>query len=220
MVGDDLKPILVIGAGGHAKSIFDVARSADREISLFIDPNVSSSFFCGIKVLPEITDDINLKRYEIIVAVGDNKRRREISKNIMENWSYAKFASLIHRTAYVSETAEICCNSVIMANAVVGPETKIGSGSIINTGATVDHECSLGNYVSISPGVSIGGNVRIEDLVFVGIGAKISNNIYIGLNSIIGASALVLSDIEANTVNYGIPAKLHRQLIDNDSNNN
>jgi sugar O-acyltransferase (sialic acid O-acetyltransferase NeuD family) len=208
------KPLLVIGASGHAKSIFDIANSVGRKISFFIDPNVSSSIFCGVNVLSAITHDIDLKKYEVIVAVGDNQRRRHICKNIMKNWPFVIFSSLVHSTAYLSNSAKIGNNTVVMANAVIGPDTTIGFGNIINTGSTVDHECNLGNYVSIAPGVNIGGKVTIEDMVFVGIGAKISNNITVRENSIIGAGALVLSDTEANTFNYGIPAKLQKRIVD------
>ena len=212
MTKKNCKPLLIIGAGGHAKAISDIANSIGRTISFFIDPNVDSSLFYGLKVLPEISKDIDLKNYEIIVAVGDNKRRKIISMSILKNYPHAEFTSLVHTTAYLSETAKIGCNTVVMANAVIGPDTSIGFGNIINTGSTVDHDCSLGDYVSLSPGVNLAGNVTIDEMVFLGMGAKISNNIKIKKNSVIGASSLVLSDTNANSVYHGIPAKLYKRV--------
>jgi acetyltransferase-like isoleucine patch superfamily enzyme len=56
------------------------------------------------------------------------------------------------------------------------------------------------------------GPVKIEDNVLIGEGVAIMPNVHIGKNVIIGANAVVTSDIKANTVIGGIPAKIIRDF--------
>lgn len=54
------------------------------------------------------------------------------------------------------------------------------------------------------------GNVIVEDNVWIGANVYIGCNVIIGQNAIIGANSVVTSDIEANGIYSGIPAKLIR----------
>ncbi|MEO6302047.1 MAG: DapH/DapD/GlmU-related protein, partial [Bacteroidia bacterium] len=54
--------------------------------------------------------------------------------------------------------------------------------------------------------------IRIEDNVWLGEGAKILKGVTIGKNSVIGAGSIVVSDIPANVVAAGNPAKVIKTL--------
>jgi acetyltransferase-like isoleucine patch superfamily enzyme len=56
------------------------------------------------------------------------------------------------------------------------------------------------------------GPVIIEDNVWIGEGVAILPNVHIGKNAIIGANAVVTSDIPADSVAGGIPAKVIKYL--------
>lgn len=99
---------------------------------------------------------------------------------------------------------------------------EIHPGAVIGKGVFIDHgfgvvigETSvIGDFVKLYHGVTIGGtestpgkrHPTIEDHVIVGAGAKILGNITIGEYSKIGANAVVLKDVPANTTAVGIPA--------------
>ncbi len=83
-------------------------------------------------------------------------------------------------------------------------------GDIIISGDTV-----IGDDVVIRNGVTIGlrrtgtrGAPVIGSRVDVGAGAKILGDIVIGDDVAIGANAVVLSDVPANSIAVGIPAKI------------
>jgi len=71
----------------------------------------------------------------------------------------------------------------------------------------VDHECVLGDGVHIMGGASIAGRVAIGDFSTVGTNATILPDLKIGRNVYVGAGAVVIKDIEDNTVVVGVPAK-------------
>jgi len=104
------------------------------------------------------------------------------------------------------------------------PRAEIGAGCVILHGQciVVGFSCILGENVTIHQGVTIGaiaGKVKngrvdpiIEDGVMLGAGAKVLGPVRVGKNSIIGANAIVLDDIPANSIAVGVPAKVVRQV--------
>ena len=72
----------------------------------------------------------------------------------------------------------------------------------------MEHDCLVGDYVHISPGAILCGNVKLEEGVWVGAGATIKQGVTIGKWSVIGAGAVVISDVPSNVVVAGVPSKL------------
>ncbi|OIP47595.1 MAG: hypothetical protein AUK46_04885 [Flavobacteriaceae bacterium CG2_30_31_66] len=91
---------------------------------------------------------------------------------------------------------------------VLGPGVKIYAYGtiIINPGASIGKNCT------IYPGVTIGGKGKNEyptigDHCFIGLGVKILGGVTIGDNVYIAPNAVVVKDIESNSIVGGIPAR-------------
>jgi acetyltransferase-like isoleucine patch superfamily enzyme len=84
----------------------------------------------------------------------------------------------------------------------------VGDYNIINLDCTVGHEVQVGNFVTINPGVNVSGNVIIDDCVSIGTGSQLLQGKRIGSNSIIGAGAVVTTDIPEKCTAVGVPAKI------------
>ncbi len=101
-------------------------------------------------------------------------------------------------------------------NIEIHPAAKIGKRLLIDhgTGVVIGETAEIGNDVLIYHGVTLGGTGKergkrhptIKDNVTIGAGAKILGPITIGENSKIGANAVVLKDVPANSIAVGIPA--------------
>ena len=85
---------------------------------------------------------------------------------------------------------------------------RSGKACIVNTGVIIEHDCRVGNGVHLSPSATLGGTVSVGDKSWICLGAKVINNITIGKSVTVGAGAVVIDDIEDQTLVVGIPAKV------------
>lgn len=202
--------IVVIGAGGHARSVCDVLLQAGaHQVVGLIDGGQAEGFF-GLPVLGG--DDILpglLARGEAqgaLVGIGSNAVRRRITASLME-MGYEMVTAISPR-AFLSAHASIGAGSVMMPGAVAGPCCRIGEGCILNTNCNVDHDTMVEDFCHIAPGVSISGNVHIGDGSFLGTGANVIDGIRIGQHVMLGAGGVAVRDIPEGCTAVGVPARI------------
>ncbi len=194
--------MLVYGAGGHAKVVYECLKAQSQTVKCFVDPFRQKQHLFDIPILesydPEYkTDD------EMIIAIGDNQIRKQIAKTINHN-----FGTVIHSSSLISGTVLIGDGTVVFHNSVIQSSTTIGKHCIVNTHASVDHDCVVNNFVHIAPNTTICGNVKIGEGSFIGAGSTIIPNVSIGKWVKIGAGTVVINDIPDNVTVVGNPARI------------
>jgi len=203
--------LLIYGASGHAKVVLDIVElSGDYEIVGLLDdnPRLHGRQLSGYPILGgfELLSSKDHRDCKLILAVGDNRARRELCRRVRA-LGY-ELACAVHPSAQIARGVSVGGGTVIMANAAINPGTEVGENVIINTGATIDHDCVIEDYVHISPGVHLAGEVNVGELAHIGIGASVIQGVRIGRNSIIGAGAVVIDDIPEGVTVVGIPAEV------------
>lgn len=131
-------------------------------------------------------------------------------------------SSFIAQGARIIGEVELEANTSIWFNAVLrGDEAGIfiGEGSNIQDGAVV--HVDKNSPVRVGKNVTVGHNVTlhgctVEDGALIGMGATILNGAVIGRGALVAAGALVLEKqvVEAGTLVAGIPAKMRRELTE------
>jgi len=205
-------PLILIGAGGHARVLLDALELAGARILGLLDTNASLAEreVAGYRVLG---DDEVLRQHapgtvELVNAIGsvDSMQAR---KRVYEKLRRAGhvFASVIHPRATVSRHALAAAGVQIMAGAVVQAGARLGEDSIVNTGASVDHDCVVGAHVHVAPGATLSGKVRIGDETHIGAGAVVIQGVRIGARCTVAAGAVVLKEVRDGTRVKGLPAR-------------
>lgn len=191
------KPLLIVGCGGHARSIVDVIES-NGDWSIYGYVGLESEV--GRKVLgyPVVGSDTSLsllKQYcdHAVVAVGQLTSSALRQKLVLSLQKYDFcFPTIVSSFAHVSRHAKIGEGTTIMHGAIVNSSATIGRHCIINTRAVVDHDCRIDDFCHISTGVLLNGSVSIGSHSFVGSGAMVREGLSLPSQVIIGASQRVM----------------------------
>jgi sugar O-acyltransferase (sialic acid O-acetyltransferase NeuD family) len=196
-----MKPIILIGGGGHCKSCIDVIESEKKYKIVGILEKKKKNFFLNYKIFSEsYLNKREIRNNYAFVTVGQIKSykiRVELFCKI-KNLGF-RIPSIVSPLAYVSKHAVIGQGTIVMHGAIVNAGAVIGDNCIINTNSLIEHDVIIGNHTHISTEATINGGVVINDKVFVGSRAIIKNNITIGEGSIIGAGLYVKKNLNKNT---------------------
>ena len=200
----NLAELCIIGCGGHARSVADVAVKNEPGLRcIFFDDNAEEGeVIMGFPAWKLDRLVLSGGRH-CIIAVGDNESRERLYQRFLE----MNVVSVISKNAYTGTGSIIGRGCFVGDMAHIGPEADIGEDCIINTGAVVEHECVIGSHAHISVGAKVCGRSRIGRRTMVGAGATVIDKISICDDVIIGAGAVVVSDIMEKGTYVGVPAK-------------
>ena len=194
------KKLIVIGDGGHARAIVDVALSTGEfEILAVVgrdETNQKAWQQFGIDWVneDEIQKYANSSAFGI-VGLGQIKdpEPRIKAYELLENLG-VELATLVSPKAYVSKTSIIGKGTAVMHGAVVNAHAQIGVNTIINSMALLEHDATVGNHSHISTGAIVNGESRVGDKSFIGSGAVLKQGISVGSSCIVPMGSLVVSD--------------------------
>ena len=201
------KNLAIIGCGGHAKVITEIAESIGFQNIFYIDKSSQKKYFLNREVNSILSENYN---DYIFVALGDNYKREVIFKKLQNNYENSQIVSLIHPSSQVSKRCRIGIGSVVMPLSIINSSTEVGKGVIINSNTVVEHDNLIMDFSSLAPRVTTGGNVYIGARSAISIGSTIKNNVKVGSDSVIGASSYLNKDVGDNCIFYGNPAKFIR----------
>lgn len=209
--------VIVIGAGGHARSVIDIIlQNREYDIVGCVDsvyPSVKE--LPGIRGIPIIGNDDNLEELynsgikNIIIAIGDNYLRAKLYKKVIDIGFNP--VTVISRNAVISPRAVIGKGTCVMPGVVINVNCSIGEDCIVNTNSSLDHDCLIGNHCHIAPGVAVSGTVILGEYVQIGTGASVIDKLTIGSGAFVGAGAVVVKDIPKRVLAYGVPARVVKE---------
>ncbi len=193
--------IIIVGKGEQGLVTKNVlGKDPQNQIEGFLDDNKT-----GDDVLGGIADASKYKDSKFIVAIGDNKARKQVYIDMKKE--DFEFVNAIHPAAVIEDDVEIGENVFIGALTYINIGTKIGNNTIINNGCVIEHDNFLGDHCHVAPKVATAGRVQIGNECFIGIGSVLIDGVDVRDNVTIGASSNVIKNVEEEGVYYGNPAK-------------
>jgi len=209
-----MRKLLLLGGGGHCKSVLD-SLGSDHVYDVIKIIDVKSkvgSDIMGYQIAG--TDDDLQSFYEdgfheaFITAgsVGDTTLRKKlVSKTEAIGYS---FPTITDPTAIVSEHAQLEEGCYLAKGAIVNAGVTIGKQSIVNTGTILEHDCKVGDFSHIAPSATVLGGVTIGEQSHIGTGSLLREGITIGDHVLVGMGSNVLVSVSSGLKAYGNPCKV------------
>lgn len=212
-----MKDIIIVGAGGVGKETAWIIEQINTKnntwnIIGFLDDNEElwNSKINGYYVLGGL-DYLNSldKKTFLIVAIANYNIKKNIIKKLKGRF---QFATVIHPDVYISSSVSVGIGTIIYPGVIMTTNISIGNHVIVSPKCGIGHDSIIKDYVSLLWNVNISGFDIIEEGVLIGSGATIVQNKTIGRESIVGAGAVVIKDIDNYLIVAGIPAnKLNKR---------
>lgn len=208
-----MRPIVIIGAGGHGREIADIVRhqaqqGSDLAVLGFVDDN-QALHGQTIDELPVLGGwswlvEVEPHTVSVICAVGAPRvSQRLVQRALALGFTFAR---AISPTAYISPFASIGHGVAIFPHVAVHTGVRIQDYCTLNVGATISHDTVVGQYCNINPGARLAGNVTLGEGCYVGMGAHVIQGRTIGTWTTVGAGAVVIRDLPAHATAVGVPA--------------
>ena len=204
--------LLIYGAGGLAKEIYDIVlRSTPEKYKkiIFIDDFVEEAPFYLSQTIhfDSIKKDFpDTNSIEGIVGVGEPSYRELLATKFDK--AGIRLATIIDKTALVSPTAQIKEGSIVCEYSTIHANVVVGRGCLLQPYCNLGHDIEIGDYSVISSSCAPGGASIFGRCVYMGMNSTSKEKITIGDDAIIAMGAAVFNDVaEGNTV-IGNPARI------------
>lgn len=196
------KPLVILGAGGHAAVLMDTLRLQNAEVLGLVSPEID----IHRRVLQGIPhylqdDDVLIFSPDHIRLVnglgslpGNTLRAKLFAQFIALGY---QFESVIAESAIISSYADLGHGVQVMPGAIIQAGAVIGANTIINSGAIIEHDCVIGAHNHIAPGVTLSGDVNTENFVHIGTGASVIQGIQLASHAVVSAGVAVTKNIPA-----------------------
>lgn len=210
-----MKHLLIIGAGGFGREIFNMAPSCrgygvDWDVKGFLDDTPDPLGGCGgyAPVVGKIhgyepqPDDV------FLCAIGSVQGKRECVETILAKGG--EFISLIHKSVTFGRNCTVGRGCIMEMECRISCDISIGDFATIQDQCMFGHDVQVGAWCHLHPRVFLGGHAKLQEAVHIGYGAFIHPGKTVGANATVAAGAYVFRNVKPGTTVIGNPAAILR----------
>lgn len=200
-------PIVILGAGGHARVLVDVIREGHRDLTIIAavdDADDAPADVLGVPVIGGTDRLAELRAGGVdraalgVGAVTHNATRAQLYAQL-ESLGF-RVPTLIHPRASIEPSVRMGSGNQIFAGAVVGSNATLGDNVIVNSGVVVSHDCSIASHVHLTPGAILAGGVIVGENTVVGMGVTIYLGVKVGRDVVISNGVHVFHDVPDGSI--------------------
>lgn len=168
-------PLILIGAGGHAKCVADALTTQGKIITHFVDDIIPA----WLSATPMSEADLHQQCASIpdciigFVGLSVDALSRRLALLRTYQQEGAIFTPVIHKSAIISPSARIGAGVHVLAGAIVNAGAIIEEGAVINTGAVIEHDAHIGAGCHIAPRAVVLGKATLGECCFIGSNAVV-----------------------------------------------
>ena len=201
-----MEQIIIIGKGGHARSIVDAIECEGKyQIAGYVinEEEIEEEN----NDYPVIGKDENLQElyskgihYAAIGIgyLGKGSLRRKLYETLKQV-GYS-IPIICDPSAIISAKTKIEEGTFIGKGVIINAGTTIEKMCIINSGAIVEHDCYVEEFSHVAVGTVLCGGVHIGKDVFIGANATVIQEVKISNSCVIGAGEILKKNLSSKEV--------------------
>lgn len=206
-----MKHLVIIGAGGMGRTMFDMAHESvgygtDFDIKGYIDDNTHAldAFQNYPPILSSIADYQPQSGDIFICSIG-GASRRPCMESILQRGG--EFLTLIHHTARIGTNVRLGKGCMVGAFTTIAADAHIGDYNFIQSNMIIGHDVVVGDWNRIDSHVMLIGGITVGHDNMIHTSAVINHEVHIGNHTHIGACSFVTRNVEDNWTVFGNPAR-------------
>ena len=206
-----MKNLIIIGAGGMGRVMYDMARESYGygdifEIKGFIDDNINAlDNFENYPPMIGTIKDYEIQPDDIFICSIGGAFRRECMERIINKGG--EFISLIHKTARIGTNVKLGKAIMVGAFTTIAADAVVGDYNFIQSYNIIGHDVVIGDWNRIDSHVMFIGGVKVGNNNMIHTSAVLNHGVEVEDNAHIGACSFVTRKVESGTTVFGNPAR-------------
>jgi len=204
--------IVIVGAGGFGREVLQYVVDAygrDDRVTIkgFLDdaPPDLSVFDLACPVVGDTATYRPGANDRFVIAIGEPSVRARMAESLGARG--ARFLTVVHPLAYVSDAAAIGDGCIVAPFATIGAHARLGDHSVLTFYASIGHDATVGRFCALSPHSVTNGGSSIGDRAFLGAHAVVNPMQSVGDDAKVAAGAVVYRPVPPDSLAAGNPAK-------------
>jgi sugar O-acyltransferase (sialic acid O-acetyltransferase NeuD family) len=203
--------LILIAASGLALEVAEAARACGLTVRGCLDDNEALwgraaggwlPVLGGLDLVASFPDD------SVVLCAGKGRARALIAQRLSAGGLAAdRYATVVHPSVTIPTSCCVGPGSVILAGCVLTASVSIGSHVIAMPQVTLTHDNRVEDYATLCAAVTLGGYVSVAQGAYLGMGASVRERVRIGARSTLGMGSVLLTDLPADEVWAGVPAR-------------
>jgi len=206
------KKLYIVGAGGFGRELHvwikqHPAYNKDWVLAGFLDDNPEALKLFGNfdTVLPLENHKVSSDNVYLCGLGLPPVKSKLLAPLIAQN---AEFISFVHPSVTLGERIKLGRGVVVCPGARISVDISIGDFSMVGPNTVIGHDGTIGSWCTFCAQCDITGRVSIGDGVFAGSRVSVIPSKRVGSKSILGAGAVVISDVPEGVTVVGNPARI------------
>lgn len=208
-----MKNLLIIGARGFGREVYDLAKNTqafkdgEYQIKGFLDDK--SDALDGYEGYPPIlsgVEEYHIMESDVFVcALGTVQPKKQYAEIILKKGG--EFINLVDLQANVRSDISHLKGVLIFSFVFVSVDVELSDFVSLQHFSCLGHDSKVGKWTHMSSSSAITGYTILEDEVMLQTAAKVVPKKTVGKGAMVGAGSLVVKNVKPGESVFGSPAR-------------